>query len=243
VSRQSSRSNLGAADGPDEARGNKVVPEVEETAQSRSISKIIKVRARRSPARSLGAIKIVVRSTPRAATSAVLVDRPRERAVRLSDPASLPADARVPGGPRGALPRRDEDTVAAAARPPPPPRARPARCPSQTLPLKSCYVFTLENPIRRRLIRVVYSKSFDRVIMLTIMLNCVFLAMDSNAPDFDETDRGCVARARRGDRPARRNSPTRARRTRPSAARCRRKNRSIDRRSIEFPPLVRLRRR
>ena len=77
VSRQSSRSNLGAADGPDEARGNKVVPEVEETAQSRSISKIIKVRARRSPARSLGAIKIVVRSTPRAATSAVLVDRPR----------------------------------------------------------------------------------------------------------------------------------------------------------------------
>ena len=115
VSRQSSRSNLGAADGPDEARGNKVVPEVEETAQSRSISKIIKVRARRSPARSLGAIKIVVRSTPRAATSAVLVDRPRERAVRLSDPASLPADARVPGGPRGALPRRDEETFADAA--------------------------------------------------------------------------------------------------------------------------------
>ena len=102
------------------------------------------------------------------------------------------------------------------------------------LPNHSLFVLGKGNPMRKAMIKVVKSQTFDQFILLLILANCVFLAMDSNAPDFYETDLGCVARARRGDRPARRNSPTRARRTRPSAARCRRKNRSISIRS-NFP--------
>ena len=55
---------------------------------------------------------------------------------------------------------------------------------------KSLYVLPVHNPLRNFAIRVVYHRHFDKVIMGLIGLNCVFLAMDSKAPGFEDTTRG-----------------------------------------------------
>jgi hypothetical protein len=47
------------------------------------------------------------------------------------------------------------------------------------------------HPARAWAIRVVFNPWFDRVVMGFIALNCLFLAMDSKAPDFRESRRGC----------------------------------------------------
>ena len=51
-------------------------------------------------------------------------------------------------------------------------------------------MLSAENPLRAFAIRVCYHKHFDKAILGLIALNCVFLAMDSNAPNFENTDRG-----------------------------------------------------
>ena len=49
-----------------------------------------------------------------------------------------------------------------------------------------------EPSVRARAIAIVFNPWFDRFIMSLIMLNCLFLAMDSKEPGFAETTRGCV---------------------------------------------------
>ena len=50
----------------------------------------------------------------------------------------------------------------------------------------------MNHPVRARAIAIVFNPWFDRFIMSLIMLNCLFLAMDSKEPGFAETTRGCV---------------------------------------------------
>ena len=59
---------------------------------------------------------------------------------------------------------------------------------------KSLGVLTADNPIRKIAIRACFHPHFDRVVLGVIALNCVFLAMDSNAPGFAETTRGKAVR-------------------------------------------------
>ena len=65
--------------------------------------------------------------------------------------------------------------------------------PTQELPEKSLWVFRKEHPARRLCISLIRNPWFDRVVMTLILLNCVFLAMDSKAPGFEETTRGCAS--------------------------------------------------
>lgn len=58
------------------------------------------------------------------------------------------------------------------------------------LPKTSLMVFGLENPIRKSAILLIKNKYFDKTILLLILLNCIFLAMDSNEPDFESTSMG-----------------------------------------------------
>ena len=64
----------------------------------------------------------------------------------------------------------------------------------QELTEKSLWVFRKENPVRRSCVSLIRNPWFDRVVMTLILLNCVFLAMDSREPGFEETTRGCVTR-------------------------------------------------
>ena len=71
----------------------------------------------------------------------------------------------------------------------------------QELPEKSLWVFRKENPVRRLCVSLIRNPWFDRVVMTLILLNCVFLAMDSREPGFEETTRGCVTRPRPSAKP------------------------------------------
>jgi hypothetical protein len=49
----------------------------------------------------------------------------------------------------------------------------------------SLFCLTVTNPFRDKMIRLVINPWFDRFILVTILTNCVFLAMDDpNAPPF-----------------------------------------------------------
>jgi len=48
----------------------------------------------------------------------------------------------------------------------------------------------LGNPLRRQCIFIIKSKLFERTILALILFNCIFLAMSSNEPNFEESDRG-----------------------------------------------------
>ena len=43
------------------------------------------------------------------------------------------------------------------------------------------------SPVRRAAIRIVTHKLFDHFMLLIIMLNCTSLALESNKPNFDQT--------------------------------------------------------
>mmetsp|Transcript_58372 Transcript_58372/g.186072 ORF Transcript_58372/g.186072 Transcript_58372/m.186072 type:complete len:1616 (+) Transcript_58372:485-5332(+) len=60
------------------------------------------------------------------------------------------------------------------------------------LPERALFMLSLNNPIRKRAIHTIKSKIFERTILILIMLNCIFLAMNSNEPDFEETNLGKV---------------------------------------------------
>jgi len=58
------------------------------------------------------------------------------------------------------------------------------------LPKTSLIIFGLENPIRKGAIMLIKNKFFDKTILFLILLNCIFLAMDSNEPHFESTSMG-----------------------------------------------------
>ena len=60
------------------------------------------------------------------------------------------------------------------------------------LPQRALGFLGVNHPVRARAIAIVFNPWFDRFIMSLIMLNCLFLAMDSKEPGFAETTRGCV---------------------------------------------------
>ena len=60
----------------------------------------------------------------------------------------------------------------------------------EDLPKKSLFFLTVDNPVRKVAINIVFSKWFDRFILSLIFFNCVFLAIDSKEPDFEDTIRG-----------------------------------------------------
>eukprot|EP00959_Pyramimonas_sp_CCMP1952_P286007 5980416-Pyramimonas_sp.AAC.1 len=60
---------------------------------------------------------------------------------------------------------------------------------------RALYMLTTENPIRKRVIKIVKSKLFDRTILSLILFNCLFLAMDSKEPNFSDTSRGKLLNA------------------------------------------------
>ena len=61
-----------------------------------------------------------------------------------------------------------------------------------TLPDRSLYLFTKKNPFRKMVIKIIKSTIFDRTILTLIGLNCIFLAMSSNAPNFEKSKTGQV---------------------------------------------------
>jgi len=60
---------------------------------------------------------------------------------------------------------------------------------------RALYSLSTENPIRKRVIKIVKSKLFDRTILGLILFNCLFLAMDSKAPDFKDSPTGKLSDA------------------------------------------------
>ena len=60
------------------------------------------------------------------------------------------------------------------------------------LPERSLFAFSLNNPIRKMCIYVIRSWFFDQFILSIIFLNCIFLAMQTREPGFDESARGKV---------------------------------------------------
>lgn len=62
----------------------------------------------------------------------------------------------------------------------------------QNLAPCSLSMFHLETGFRRACIYVVKSKPFERLSLLLILANCIFLAMDSNEPEFADTKIGGV---------------------------------------------------
>lgn len=65
----------------------------------------------------------------------------------------------------------------------------------RALPVRSVWLFTLDNAFRRSCIFMVKSKLFERLTLIVILVTCVLLAMDSNEPGFARTRR---ARGLRG---------------------------------------------
>jgi len=57
---------------------------------------------------------------------------------------------------------------------------------------RALFYFTTQNPLRKRVIKIVKSKMFDQTVLLLILVNCLFLAMDSKEPNFVDTPRGQV---------------------------------------------------
>eukprot|EP00803_Ostreobium_quekettii_P004183 evm.model.scf_87.8 EVM.evm.TU.scf_87.8 scf_87:120717-129538(-) len=55
---------------------------------------------------------------------------------------------------------------------------------------RALFCLDINNKFRVRLVRIVKSKAFDRVILILIALNCVTLAMDSKAPNFEKQPLG-----------------------------------------------------
>ena len=55
---------------------------------------------------------------------------------------------------------------------------------------RSLFVFTKGNPVRVAAMRAIVSKLFDNAILLLILLNCITLAMGSNAPNFESSRLG-----------------------------------------------------
>ena len=85
-----------------------------------------------------------------------------------------------------------------------PARNPPLRTASQDLlPKRALGFLGVNHPVRARAIAIIFNPWFDRFIMSLIMLNCLFLAMDSKEPHFAETTRGCV----RHPTPSPENSP------------------------------------
>ena len=60
------------------------------------------------------------------------------------------------------------------------------------LPERSLFAFNLNNPIRKLCIYVIRSWYFDQFILGIIFLNCIFLAMQTREPGFDQSARGRV---------------------------------------------------
>ena len=54
------------------------------------------------------------------------------------------------------------------------------------LPPRSLLMLSLNNPIRKGAVMVVKNRNFDRAVLLLIVINCVFLAMDSKQVGFEE---------------------------------------------------------
>lgn len=61
--------------------------------------------------------------------------------------------------------------------------------------IRSFGLFHTRTRFRRSCIYAVKSKAFERMSLFLILANCVFLAMDSNAPDFQHTQLGGVLNA------------------------------------------------
>jgi hypothetical protein len=57
---------------------------------------------------------------------------------------------------------------------------------------RALFYFTTQNPLRKRVIKIVKSKMFDQTVLVLILVNCLFLAMDSKEPNFVDTPRGQV---------------------------------------------------
>jgi Ion transport protein len=55
---------------------------------------------------------------------------------------------------------------------------------------RSLWFLSLDNSFRRWCIHLVKGRPFERLTLLVILVNCIFLAMDSNDPDFGGTSRG-----------------------------------------------------
>lgn len=64
----------------------------------------------------------------------------------------------------------------------------------QGLAPSALYVLPISSPVRRWSIYTVKSKAFERLSLILILTNCIFLAMDSNNPDFQYTHTGLVLR-------------------------------------------------
>mmetsp|Transcript_3119 Transcript_3119/g.7221 ORF Transcript_3119/g.7221 Transcript_3119/m.7221 type:complete len:1718 (+) Transcript_3119:685-5838(+) len=61
---------------------------------------------------------------------------------------------------------------------------------SSGLPPKSLWVLSLQNPIRKVAVTIVKNKKFDKCILFLILLNCIFLAMSSQEPNFERSPAG-----------------------------------------------------
>mmetsp|Transcript_3541 Transcript_3541/g.12709 ORF Transcript_3541/g.12709 Transcript_3541/m.12709 type:complete len:1714 (-) Transcript_3541:989-6130(-) len=57
---------------------------------------------------------------------------------------------------------------------------------------RALFCLTLQNPLRRSVVYIIKSKHFERFILFLILSNCIFLAMDVNKPNFEETNTGIV---------------------------------------------------
>ena len=60
------------------------------------------------------------------------------------------------------------------------------------LPPRSLLMLSLNNPIRKGAVMVVKNRNFDRAVLLLIVINCVFLAMDSKQVGFEESSVGKI---------------------------------------------------
>jgi len=58
------------------------------------------------------------------------------------------------------------------------------------LPPKSLWVLGLNNPLRKAAVKIVKHRLFDKTILFLILGNCLFLAMDSKAANFEKTPMG-----------------------------------------------------
>jgi hypothetical protein len=74
----------------------------------------------------------------------------------------------------------------------PPMRSYPELC--ENIEHYSLGFLGTDNAVRRVCVYTVKSKAFERLSLLMILLNCVFLALDSNDPDHSSTVMGAVLR-------------------------------------------------
>lgn len=74
------------------------------------------------------------------------------------------------------------------------PPLRPYEEMCENVEVKSLWLFHTNGSFRRACLKTVKSKPFERLSLLLILTNCIFLAMDSNSPDFARTKIGMVLR-------------------------------------------------